>query len=167
MDTAARQLQAFVKFTEQPSYDVYAALINSYVYTQSSTEWVVANDYVYTQPQSHPPVFQEFMNISEQYYSTLRISNLSDFAIELNGANSPTLRHMFYTATYSNDLDVLTRLIEQAKASVQPVKDVAGLRWALSLQPLPSIISAFSASSGGNSLGLGPKTGNLACKSLI
>jgi hypothetical protein len=125
----------------------------------------VANNCEYTKSQPYPPIFQQFTNISEQYYNTMRISNLSDFTIELSGANSPKLRHLFYTVTYSNDLDVLTQLVQQSNASVQQVKDVAGLIWALSLQPIPTVITAFSSVTGGNSLGLDPTDGNLACKS--
>jgi hypothetical protein len=125
----------------------------------------VVNNYEYTKPKAYPPVFQRFTNISGHYYSTMRISNLSDFTTEMSGANSPKLRNLFYTVTYSNDLDVLTQLVQQSNASVQPVKDIAGLTWALSLQPIPTVITAFSASTGGNSLGLDPTDGNLACKS--
>lgn len=45
--------------------------------------------------------------------------------------------------------------------SVTEVQSVAGLVWALSLEPIPPIISSKSASMGGNVLGLDPEHGAL------
>jgi hypothetical protein len=163
MDTAQQHLEAFVNFTGQEPYDVYGALIVNYIYSQTSGQWVTINNYEYTKHQPYPPVFQQFTNISGQYYNTMRISNLSDFTIELNSGDLPKARRLLYTVTYSNDLDVLTNVLQVFQTSVEPVKDVLGLAWVLSLQPLPAVATASSASTGGNSLGLDPADGNLAC----
>jgi hypothetical protein len=67
--------------------DRYAALINNYVYS-SRGGWLLGNSYEYTKPQEYPAVFRGFTDVQPQLYSTMRISNLSDFAIELNDPSS-------------------------------------------------------------------------------
>jgi hypothetical protein len=161
----SQQIQAFVDFANQPNYDVYSALINSYAFTVASG-WFVANNYEYTQPTAYPPVFQEYTSIQPQIFSTMRISNLSDFTIELNGRNPNGNRQLFYTATYANDYTMLYQLFQQSNASLQAVVNVAGLSWSLSLQPIVPAITKFSAQTGGNALGLDPSEGSLACKSI-
>lgn len=96
----------------------------------------------------------------------MRISNLSDFTIELNGRNPNGNRQLFYTATYANDYTMLYQLFQQSNASLQAVVNVAGLSWSLSLQPIVPAITKFSAQTGGNALGLDPSEGSLACKSI-
>jgi len=165
ISTVSQQIQAFVDFAAQPNYDIYGALINSYAFNAASG-WLVANNYEYTQPTAYPPVFQEYTSIQPQIFNTMRISNLSDFTIELNGRNPDGNRQLFYTSTYINDYTMLYQLFQQSNSSLQPVINVAGLSWSLSLQPIVPAITKFSAETGGNALGLDPSEGPLARKSL-
>ncbi|KFY04834.1 hypothetical protein O988_00483 [Pseudogymnoascus sp. VKM F-3808] len=48
-----------------------------------------------------------------------------------------------------------------ANSSLQSVIGVDGLSWSLSLQPLPTQVTKFGDSTGGNSLGLHASSGNL------
>lgn len=163
ISTLNAQLAAFVNFTAQPKYDIYAALINSYSWSAANGGWIIASNLEYTQPVVNPPVFQQFTAIP-QLFSTMRISNLSDFTIELDNSNNLLKNQIFYTSTYSNDLPLLTQLFAQSNASLQAVVGVPNLVWSLSLQPLVTAVTKFGATTGGNSLGLDVTDGNLVRK---
>jgi hypothetical protein len=94
----------------------------------------------------------------------MRISNMSDFGIELEGTSPYRRGQIMYTQTYANDLETITYLYNQANTSLQPVADVEGLVWSLSLQPLPTQITKWGDLKGGNSLGLHESSGNLVRK---
>ncbi|OBT64944.1 hypothetical protein VE03_05685 [Pseudogymnoascus sp. 23342-1-I1] len=161
VSTAPQQLAAFVNFNGQENFDEYGALINSYGYSKSQGGWFVSNNIEYTKAQENPPVFDEFTSIQPQLLSTMRISNMSDFAIELGGSTPYGRGQIMYTATYSNDLETITNLFNQANSSLQPVADVEGLIYSLSLQPVPTQITKWGDAKGGNSLGLHESSGNL------
>ncbi|OBT82275.1 hypothetical protein VE02_10140 [Pseudogymnoascus sp. 03VT05] len=159
--TIPQQLAAFVNFTGQKSFDIYGALINSYAYSADAGGWIVANNYEYTKAEAYPAVFDEYTSIQPELVNTMRISNMSDFAIELEGSNVYGREQLFYTGTYANDLPTLTNLFNQANSSLQSVIGIDGLSWSLSLQPLPTQITKFGDATGGNSLGLHASSGNL------
>ncbi|PVH83587.1 FAD-binding domain-containing protein [Cadophora sp. DSE1049] len=154
-------LAAFVKFTGQANYDVYGALIHTYSWSAANGGWIIANNMEYTKPVVNPPVFQEFMTIQPQYVSTMRISNLSDFTLEIAASNAGSRKQLFYTSTWSNDLQTLVDIVELSEQYLQTVASVAGLEWSLSLQPLVAAITTKSAATGGNPLGLDGSDGNL------
>jgi hypothetical protein len=109
-------------------------------------------------------VFKEYTSLQPQIFNTMRISNLSDFTIELNNLDPGGLRHLFYTSTYANDYAMLYQLFQQSNSSLQSVKDVANLTWSLTLEPIVPAITQFSSQTGGNALGLDPSEGPLARK---
>lgn len=154
-------LAAFVNFTGQANYDVYGALIHSYAWTAANGGWIIANNIEYTKPVVDPPVFQELLAIQPQYANTMRISNMSDFAVELAASNVGDRKQIFYTSTWSNDLETLTDILDLADTYVQTVSNVTNLAWSLSLQPLVTAITTKSAATGGNALGLDGSDGNL------
>jgi hypothetical protein len=94
----------------------------------------------------------------------MRISNMSDFSIELEASNAYGREQLFYTATYADDLPTLTNLFNQANSSLQSIINVDGLSWSLSLQPLRTQFTKFGDATGGNSLGLHASSGNLVRK---
>jgi hypothetical protein len=154
-----------VNFTSGKTYDPYASLINSFGYEPAAGEMFVSNSIVYTAPVVNPPAFQEYTSITPQLLSTMRISNLSDFALELNEGTPYGFRQIFYTGTYANDLGLLTQLAQQLNESMQPVNPLKSLvNYAMSLEPLPTTITKWGPQTGGNALGLDPSDGDLVCK---
>lgn len=69
---------------------------------------------------------------------------------------------LFYTRTYANDLEILTRVWEITNQSAHSIQHVQGLTWALTYQPIPTAITQWGDIKGGNPLGLTPEDGNLA-----
>tara|TARA_R110002060_G_scaffold12731_8_gene18110 strand:- start:2196 stop:2684 length:489 start_codon:yes stop_codon:yes gene_type:complete len=88
------------------------------------------------------------------YVSTMRISNLSDFTLEIAASNDGSRKQLFYTSTWTNDLQILTDIVGLSEQYFETVATVAGLEWSLSLQPLVTAITTKSAATGGNPLGL-------------
>jgi hypothetical protein len=166
--TLPDQLAAFVNFTNSATYDPNATIINSYSYSPAAGATFVSNYVVYTAPVVSPPAFQQFTSIQPQLVNSLRTSNLSDFALELNVNTPYGFRQIFYTRTYANDLTLLTQLAAQLNESMQPVNGLPSLNnYALSLEPLPTTITKWASKSGGTALGLNPSDGDLVCKCSI
>lgn len=163
IETLPQQLSAFVNFTSSKTYDPNAALINSFGYDAAAGIMFFSNSIMYTQPVANPPAFQEYTSITPQLVNTLRISNLSDFALELDAGTAYGYRQIFYTGTYANNLDILTHLASQVNESMQVVNARPSLlNYALSLEPLPTVITKFGPENGGNALGVDPSDGDLA-----
>lgn len=158
-------LAAFVKFTGQKNYDENAALIQLYGWAAASG-WIIADILTYTKPVVNPPVFQELLDIQPQYVNTMRISNMSDFALEV-AAGPVNRQQVFFTSTWSNDLRTLSDIVALNEQYLQKVIGVDGLTWVLGLQPLVTAITTKSAATGGNALGLDGSDGNLVRKSPI
>jgi hypothetical protein len=154
-----------VNFSNQANYDIYGALINSFAYSAASGGWIVANNIEYTKPVVNPPVFQQYTSIQPQVVSTMRISTLSDFTLEIAASNPAGRRQIFYTGTYTSDLPTVTELFRQCNESLHTVIGVPNLSWSLSLQPIVPAITKYGSSDGGNPLGLDPSDGNLVCES--
>lgn len=164
--TLPEQLAAFVNFTSSANYDPYASLINSFGYARSAGAMFVSNSIIYTAPVENPPAYQQYTSITPQLVNTMRISNLSDFAIELNAGTPYGFRQIFYTGTYANDLTLLTQLAKQLTESMAPVNSLPSLiNYAMSLEPLPTTITKWGPLSGGNAIGLDPSDGDVVCES--
>jgi hypothetical protein len=165
IETVPEQLAAFVNFTSSTNYDPYASLINSFGYAPAAGAMFVESSIVYTAPVVNPPAFQQYTSITPQVANTMRISNLSDFALEINQGTPYGFRQIFYTGTYANDLGLLTQLIKQLNESMQPVNGLSSLdNYAMSLEPLPTAITKWGPQTGGNALGLDPSDGDLVGK---
>jgi FAD/FMN-containing dehydrogenase len=159
-DTFAQQFQAFEDLLGSPDYDPYAALIFSLVYNVTAGYWYSASNFEYTKPIVNPPFFQNFTSLP-QTFSTMRISNLTDFTGELTASNPPGFRQLFVTGTYGNSAQQIANIYSFANTSVHSVSDVAGLKWSVSFQPQPTAITSKAATNGGNSLGLSAADGNV------
>lgn len=85
--TASQQLKAFYDFAQDPNYDEYTALIQSFGYSGGRGSAAV-NGLYYTNPQPDPPSLQPFTAIQPQLASTMRIDSLLSLTTE-RGANSP------------------------------------------------------------------------------
>jgi len=164
ISTRFAQFQAFEKFANSANYDPYAALINNYVYTAAS-DWIIASNYEYTKPQAYPPVFKPFTDLP-QTFNTMRISNLTDFTVELSATNPAGSRNLFATGTFKNNAQTMQSYFDLANSTIQAggltgLKSVAGLVLSLTFQALPQTIISKATQNGGNSLGLDSSDGDL------
>lgn len=163
IDSIQQQFQYFEDITGSPNYDPYAALIFSLVYNATSNTWSTASNFEYTKsdpPQPYPPFFKNFTDLP-QTFSTMRVSNLTDFTVELSYSNPLGFRQLFVTGTYSNSANMMNEIYQLGNSTVQSLRNVKNLKWSLSYQPEPTIITSKAAANGGNSLGLDQSDGNL------
>ena len=75
---------AFEHFANNASQDPNAALITAAANAEGT--WIMSNDYEYAKPIVNPAIFHEFTAI-QNLTSTMRISNMTDLARELNASN--------------------------------------------------------------------------------
>lgn len=160
IETKDAQFAAFEALTGAPEYDPYAALINSYIYNAAGNLWFTASNFEYTKEEANPPVFENFTSLP-QMFSTMRISNLTDFTLELAANDAGGRRQLFITGTYSNSAKMMSKIFDLANGTVQGIADVPNLSYSLSFQPMPTAITSKAAARGGNSLGVSAKDGNL------
>ncbi|KAK3659757.1 hypothetical protein LTR56_001121 [Elasticomyces elasticus] len=151
ISTKDAQFAAFEALNGSPNYDEYAALINSYVYTPATNSWYIANNIEYTKAQANPPFFANFTPLP-QTFSTMRISNLTDFTIELAASNPDGRRQLFVTGTYGNSAKMMSNIFDIANSTVQALKGVPGIAYSLSFQPVPTVITSKAAARGESSL---------------
>jgi hypothetical protein len=135
-------------------------LINSYVFSAAGNSWYTASNFEYTKAEANPPVFANFTSLP-QTFSTMRISNLTDFTLELAGTDITGRRQLFVTGTYGNSAKLMSNIFDIANSTVQSLIDVPNLAYSLSFQPMPTAITSKAKSRGGNSLGLDASDGNL------
>lgn len=164
ISTRQQQYDYFVTFASSKTYDPYAALIMSFAYSLS-TGWYIASNFEYTKPQAYPATFKNFTDLP-QTFNTMRISNLTDFTVELLGKNPPGSRELFVTATFKNDAASMARFFDIANATLTPFKTTPNLTVSLSYQPFPQIVTSkgFPTAgnpNSGNSLGIDATRGDL------
>ncbi|KAK5241116.1 hypothetical protein LTR16_009749, partial [Cryomyces antarcticus] len=155
------QTNAFTSFVASPDYDPYAALIHSYAYTSESQSWIVVNSHQYTKVPavSSPAAFSDFLRIEPQLFNTTRVATYSNFTAEFDLESPAGRRNIFRTSTFVNSAAYMSVYLDIANSTVQPIRNVAGLVWSLTLQPLPPTIT--SKSEGHDVLGLSPRDGAL------
>ncbi|KAL8881357.1 MAG: hypothetical protein Q9198_001429 [Flavoplaca austrocitrina] len=159
LSTMPQHVSAFVGLAGAQPYDPFAALIHSYGYTAGS--WSIANNYEYTKvpAQPYPPTFKPFTDIQPQFLNTMRVSNLTDFTVEIAATSPPGRRQLFITLTHGLSGPLITQIFKAADAALQPIKLALGLVYSLSYQPLPTEITTKASNT--NSLGLDASDGNL------
>ncbi|KAK6071578.1 FAD binding domain-containing protein [Seiridium cupressi] len=152
---------AFESFTGNPDFDSYAALISSVGWIASSNTWMTAHSLEYTKAVDNPPIFDGITSLGPQFFSTLKISSLSNITTDMGASIVASRRQLFASATYKNSAAMMSAIYEIAQEIAQNLVSVSSLIWVFSFQPIPSIINAKAAAYGGNSLGLEESDGNL------
>ena len=160
ISTIEQQFKAFSSILGSPTYDPYAAVIYSLVFDPVSGTWSVAAQLAYTKAQANPPFLQPLTSLP-QTFSTMRISNLTDFTVELDASNPSGRRQLFATGTYGNSVDIMRSVWQIGNSTAQPLRGIPNLKWSLSYQPEPTVITSKAAANGGNSLGLDVSDGNI------
>ncbi|OAX82988.1 hypothetical protein ACJ72_02668 [Emergomyces africanus] len=144
-------LDAVVKFGNDWPSDPKAALICNFAYAQGM--FVAAINLEYTKAVENPPIFDSFKAIPPMM-ETLGMKSLSNVTLEFKESNPSGLRQNYWTVTVNLDIEMLTFVVDSYMAGVDPIKNVAGIVPALTLQAItPDIISKMSKN-GGNALGL-------------
>ena len=86
IETKDQQLQAFYKFSSNPSYDSNASLIHS-LGMSAERGCGIVNSIVYTKPESEPAVIKPFTSLKPTYLNTLRELSLTELTCEQDSYN--------------------------------------------------------------------------------
>ena len=140
--------------------DPYGAVILAYVYIPAEGIFLVGVDLEYGKPELDPPILANFTNIPS-IETTVRITNLTDLAIELNSTQPAGSRETFWTFTVYNDDQIMTDIQDLFASHVPSIGNVSGLLPALAFQPISTAITSHFTSKGGNALGITAADGPL------
>jgi hypothetical protein len=93
----------------------------------TSRSWGALSSMVYTKLKPDPAVFMNFTSLPSKF-STLRVSNLTDFANELSVYSSPGRRQLVVTGTYRNSAEMTKKIFDIANTTVRDLDKVEGIR---------------------------------------
>ncbi|KAI1805632.1 putative oxidoreductase [Daldinia bambusicola] len=144
-DTIDEQLKAFVDVNSAGSYDEYASLITNLGYAGGRKTFIL-NNIEYTKAEENPAVFKPFTKISAMDEKG-HISTMAEAAIEQGSYSKNGRRQLFVTITHKSTLPMLNALYLNWDKSIEAIKSVRGVVWAISLEPLPPAIYARSPTS--------------------
>ncbi|KAF7586372.1 hypothetical protein BBP40_009018 [Aspergillus hancockii] len=157
IDTVQEHLAAFVEFNSADKYDEYASLITSFGFAGGRGSAVV-NNLEYTKEEVNPAVFRAFTAIPA-LFSTMRVARMHEIAVEQGAFQQNGKRQLSVVTTHGSTLPMLEAVYGRWDASLDAIRDIPGIVWSISLEPLPPVIYARNHSK--NSMGLSSATGVL------
>jgi hypothetical protein len=89
--TNREQLDAFTNWKSPENFDPLSSVEQSHVYVGSVDQWLISSAIFYAEPIPNPENLKNFTNIDSQISNTLRISNATDFANEVQSQSTPNL----------------------------------------------------------------------------
>ncbi|EON68741.1 hypothetical protein W97_07999 [Coniosporium apollinis CBS 100218] len=158
--TNQSQFEAFYWWAENANLDANGALILAAASVPGYGSFF-SNGFVYAWPVMSPPLFDNFTAITN-FSSTARLTRLPDLVAELTGSQPPGFRQVYITATFKNDIQMMSDIFKIWNDAVQPIfEDIAGFVPALAFQPITAKIIENFSKNGGNALGISPEDGSL------
>ncbi|KAK2749729.1 hypothetical protein FQN55_002965 [Onygenales sp. PD_40] len=151
-------LNAVANFADESHTDPKAALICNFAYNQGM--FVAAVNLEYAEPVENPTILKPFGEIP-QLMDTMGIKTLPEVVLEFKESNPNGLRQSYWTLTFNLDIEMMTYVVDSYMAGVDPIKNVAGIVPALTLQIFTSDMMEKMSKNGGNALGLSPSDGPL------
>ncbi|GKZ64996.1 hypothetical protein AnigIFM50267_007156 [Aspergillus niger] len=153
IETIDAQIRAFAELADPKarpsSYDEYASLITSFGFAGGQGAAVV-NSVVYTgeleEPGNDgitppPAVYKALFDIP-QLFSTMRVAPMHEVAIEQGSFSQSGKRQLSVVATHDVTLPMLNATYLRWNSSLEAVRDIPGIVWSISLEPLPPAIYA-------------------------
>ena len=86
------QAKAFSSFMEPENFDDAADMGVALVFQNPGPVYAVGNSLFYVKPVANPPVYLPFTSIPNPIGTSLRLTNVSDLAIEAGGTLPPDTR---------------------------------------------------------------------------
>ncbi|KAI0122006.1 putative oxidoreductase [Daldinia grandis] len=144
-DTIDEQLQAFIDLNSAEHYDEYASLTTNIGYAGGRQTFILSN-VEYTKAEENPPVFEQLMKVNTRD-EKVRIASMAEMAAEQGSYSKNGRRQLFVTITHKSTAPMLNAVYLNWNQSIETIKSVHGIVWAISLEPLPPAIYARSATS--------------------
>jgi FAD binding domain/Berberine and berberine like len=152
-------LHAFAEYNANNPEDRNAHLILPFGYSRTLGTWLAIAFFDYAIPTPDPPIYDAFKKLPE-LVSTMRVTNVSDLALELNVGEEGGKRELYRTFTVHNDVELASEILRLCFDKFSPVQGKVDLI-SCAFQPLPINYMTAMQKNGGNALGLDPKDGPL------
>jgi FAD/FMN-containing dehydrogenase len=152
-DVALRQpaFDFFYEFAKSDAYDENAALIHSNVFFNGT--WLLVLHMAYTQPAAVDPlIFEPLLNLPG--HKTVRQTTHQNLAEELGAGVPVNKRGLWITITTKNSPSFMETLYQLGQETVDRIKGVEGVFFALSFQPLQQMMIQRAKANGGDAFGL-------------
>ncbi|OTB13142.1 hypothetical protein K445DRAFT_304537 [Daldinia sp. EC12] len=144
------EIAALSEFSMRAPYDEFASLIGTFGYSAASGPFI-ANSIEYTKNEPNPLAFRRILSIPS-VNSTLRVTNMTDLAVETETQQMIGERAAYATATIHPTNEAIDAALRAWNSSLSSIRDIAGIIWSISLEPLPP--SIYARYSKDNALGL-------------
>ncbi|KAJ5288198.1 oxidoreductase FAD-binding protein [Penicillium angulare] len=153
IETIDEQLKAVSEISSETfedgfarGYDVNASLITSFGYAGKRGSAVV-NSMVYTDTSSTkegeefsiPEVYKSILELPQRS-STLRVAPLREITIEQGSFSPDGRRQLSVVTTHDTTVAMLQATYNRWHNSLGSIRDIPGIVWSISLQPLPAAI---------------------------
>ncbi|KAL1618639.1 hypothetical protein SLS54_007074 [Diplodia seriata] len=147
-------IEAFANFGSNAVQDPKAAMILSFAYSQGS--YLAQIDMQYADPVPDPPIFENFSSsaLPNPVSDTTMVRTLSNLTQLFNDSNPNGLRETYWTATYRNNADLVSFILDTYIEEVDPIRNCSGLLPACTLQFITSPMFKHMRERNGNALGL-------------
>ncbi|OJD29127.1 fad binding domain-containing protein [Diplodia corticola] len=147
-------IEAFANFGSNAEQDPKAAMILSFAYSQG--EYLAQIDMQYAEPVRNPPIFENFSSsaLPDPVFDTTMVRTLSNLTQLFNESNPDGLRETYWTATYRNNADLVSFILDTYIEEIDPIRNCSGLLPACTLQFITPPMFKHMREHGGNALGL-------------
>ncbi|KAL4947598.1 hypothetical protein BDW69DRAFT_178096 [Aspergillus filifer] len=153
LESIDAQLKAFEEFNSAEGYDEHASLITSFGFAPPMGSAVV-NSIVYTKDEENPKAYQSFLEIPSLMSNITTRNNLEMSKVQ-GSFQVDGKRDMSVVITHESTFSMLKAAYLRWNSSLAAVKNVTGVHWSLSLEPLPPAIYARAPTK--NAFGLGDR----------
>ncbi|KAL9057835.1 MAG: hypothetical protein Q9162_002065 [Coniocarpon cinnabarinum] len=145
-----RLMQVFYDFGEEVNRDPYANALLALGYDAKMRVTGIASIIQYTKAESNPKVLKGFMD-TKRFWSTVKFQTHGNATKEVNAHSPAGRRQLFQSTTFENDFEMLSFSHDLFKPSLDRVKPVKGIAWALVFHSLPV---ATTSKGSANAMGL-------------
>ena len=158
MEYNATLLDALSHFADNAPEDVDAGTWVAFAYANGMEDWIISTELTQAKGVVDPPILREFTAVPN-VHSTLRLTNMTSLAYELNASNPNGLEETFWTATFKNSRPLMQDILDIYKEEIKPFEEVTGVVAALILSPIARDVIKHFGKNGGNCLGIHPDDG--------
>jgi hypothetical protein len=153
-------LDALVSYAYNSPQDFDGAAFTAFAYNKQHGMYMASSELVYTLPVEYPEILKNFTDVPN-IHSTLRKSNMTDLAKEIQQTCLNGFRETYWTATFQATREMAQVLFDIAMEEMKKLEDVEAVVPAMVFQALTTdVISKFSKN-GGNCLGFEDTEGPL------
>ncbi|KAH8808621.1 hypothetical protein F5884DRAFT_792907 [Xylogone sp. PMI_703] len=148
----------FVGMATQPDASAHTFIFFSWIPEQRA--YLTGATIAYSKPVVNPPAFQNLTSL-KSVYSTNRLANMSEFALEIESQNPSGRRHAWDSVTLKVDATLISKILDIFLFEVDPLTKIPGMLPSTNLQLLTKHEISLSKRNGGNALGFKPDDGPL------